>query len=320
MSSEKVIENEDKISIKRYFATNKIGDSDISLRFNPLSYFDSTMKRTSKTALLILNQTININIELFSKLWELTDLKVCADGGLNRLRNFDESFVPDYVIGDLDSAKQSNIDYYKSRGTQVILQDSQYCTDFQKSTCLINIHCNHAHILDEVAEFDTIDGLVKKEEELGSLNNDSSSHNQDIQILLLGGVGGRFDQTMATINQIWRYSVTRPQLQFVMINPEHLEFIILLKEGCNLIDYPKLDKDQELLFFGHETEKSRPGLRNVGLLPIMEPAVISTHGLKWDVLHWETDVKSKMSSSNLQVGNEGFIIETNKPLFLTLEL
>jgi thiamine pyrophosphokinase len=51
------------------------------------------------------------------RLWNNFDFKICCDGGANRL--FDgfiddkELFIPDMVIGDLDSIRVDVKDYYR---------------------------------------------------------------------------------------------------------------------------------------------------------------------------------------------------------------
>ena len=52
--------------------------------------------------LIILNQEISAE-KLFKRLVALSTIIICTDGAANRLRNFDESIIPDYIIGDFDS-------------------------------------------------------------------------------------------------------------------------------------------------------------------------------------------------------------------------
>ena len=319
-NQEKVIENPDSIFIKNVVPTN-IG-ADTHLIF-PLEYFQHQQaNRTDEdiTILLILNQQINILPGLFAKLWSNASLKVCADGGLNRLRDYEGTssrYIPDFVVGDLDSAKKENIEHYQSHGTKSVLQSSQYYTDFMKSVALINAFFNYPEVVSNLANINTVDELETIENERSKSSNGKA---KKLKVVVLGGVGGRFDQTMATINQIWNLSFQRPHMHFIIINPEHPEIIMLLKPGFNVIAYPRFTAEEEIDFFGIVTEKSRPGLRNVGILPLLNDAVITTYGLKWDVESWKTGLTTKMSSSNLQVGKEGFIIQTDKHLFVDFEL
>lgn len=344
-----VVENPDSLSISNQIS-NLIGNSgtvaNISNGLNstdsnsnttltntnlhcisPLEYFHSNKSSTNQddnknvNVLLILNQKINLLPNLFKRIWENAALKICADGGLNRLRTYNQenptfNYIPDFVIGDLDSVTNENLQYYQSLGTKKILQSSQYYTDFIKAISLINVYFNAPNIISNLDKLDDLDELEILEATIDS----SNLKFQNIKIIVVGGVGGRFDQTMATINQIWNFSISRPHIHFIILNPEHTELIMLLKPGINIIKYPKLSNTEEKALFGVLPEKSRPGLRNVGILPLLHHAIISTVGLKWDVTNWNTSITTKMSSSNLQVANEGFIIQTDKHLFIDFEL
>ncbi|KAG0680802.1 hypothetical protein C6P42_004664, partial [Pichia californica] len=239
--------------------------------------------------------------------------KICSF----ELREYDDSLIPDYLIGDLDSALQENIDYYQSKGTLLILQSSQYYTDFMKSVALINVHMNYPHILTKLSN--NIDDLEKQEEEAYN-NSKKYSLPIDINIVVVGGIGGRFDQTMSTINQIYNLSVNRPHMHFIIMNPEHTELVFLLPKGTTFVEFPRLSYTEESAIFGLHPSKSRSTLRNVGLLPILTQSILSTHGLKWDVTDWSSSITTKLSSSNLQVGTQGFIVTSDSPLFINIEL
>lgn len=300
-----VIENADSIDISSY-----IGDANYTL--SPLQLLTGNSR-----ILLILNQHITISKHLFNKIWNSASVKVCADGAINRLREYDDSLIPDYLIGDLDSALQENIDYYQSKGTLLILQSSQYYTDFMKSVALINVHMNYPHILTKLSN--NIDDLEKQEEEAYN-NSKKYSLPIDINIVVVGGIGGRFDQTMSTINQIYNLSVNRPHMHFIIMNPEHTELVFLLPKGTTFVEFPRLSYTEESAIFGLHPSKSRSTLRNVGLLPILTQSILSTHGLKWDVTDWSSSITTKLSSSNLQVGTQGFIVTSDSPLFINIEL
>jgi thiamine pyrophosphokinase len=317
MSTEKVVENLDSINVY----PDILGSYDHKI--SPLDYLNAEASNQNASALLILNQQINMPYSLFLRVWNSSKLKVCADGGINQLRKYTqlnsglESLVPDFVIGDLDSATDENLDYYASRGTVKVLQDSQYYTDLTKSVTLINAWFNHHQLIDGLSSMNTVDDLeVHEEKEHGMSTNEK----EGVNILVIGGIGGRFDQTMSAINHIWNYTISRPHLKFLIVNPEHTELIILLKPGVNFVNYKRITEEEELEIIGFNPVKSRHRLRNVGVLPLLDKAVITTKGLKWDVENWSTSVKSKMSSSNLQVGEEGFIIKTDEHVFISLEL
>lgn len=314
---EKVFENPDRVSI---FSNNNESNVQISEPFDSIidlvSYFQPAEEQSPPRALLILNQKINLFKSTFLKLWNSSTFRICADGGLNRLREFDSSLIPDFVIGDLDSVTKENLEFYKSKGTKVILQSSQYYTDFNKSISLINSYFNIPSLFSNLDSLNTIDELELKEEELSK----DHSNFKEVNIILIGGVGGRFDQSISIIHQIFKLSISKPYLNLIILNPEHFEFIFMLSGGANLIKFPRFSSAEELNLFGINYAKSRPNLRNVGILPLIENSVVSTIGLKWDVENWNTCLRSKVSSSNLQVGDEGFIIKTSNSIFMNIEL
>ncbi len=59
-------------------------------------------------ALIILN--LNCSRELLKALWEVAQIRICADGGANRLfdimGNSRADYIPAYVKGDLDSLRE----------------------------------------------------------------------------------------------------------------------------------------------------------------------------------------------------------------------
>ncbi len=55
---------------------------------------------------------------------------ICADGGANSARKL--NLIPDFIIGDLDSITQSNLDFYKAK-SKIIKITRQSDTDVEKA-------------------------------------------------------------------------------------------------------------------------------------------------------------------------------------------
>ena len=58
---------------------------------------------------------------------------------------------------------------------------------------------------------------------------------------------------------------------------------------------------------------------NVGIIPVAQPAVISTSGLEWNVQDWHTSFEYQMSTSNHIKALEVSIVTSHSVIF-TMEL
>src|SRR5262245_41670283 len=87
--------------------------------------------------IIVLNQPLH-SIPNFPLLFSTAKLRICADGGTNRLHSFDPDLSPDIIIGDLDSADPALIGRYQSQGAMVEEQDCQETTDLEKCITMID--------------------------------------------------------------------------------------------------------------------------------------------------------------------------------------
>jgi thiamine pyrophosphokinase len=124
----------------------------------------SDFNQLSKTALIILNQPIPS--KLIKDIWHKVSIRICADGGANRLMQL--NLIPDKIVGDLDSLHEDARTYYSN--VEIIHLEDQDTNDFEKCIQLIN----------DTPDID--------------------------QILAVGALGGRFDHQMANISTLYKYS------------------------------------------------------------------------------------------------------------------
>ncbi|RMZ79913.1 hypothetical protein DV738_g3069, partial [Chaetothyriales sp. CBS 135597] len=229
-------------------------------------------------AVLVLNQPINYNA-LDAVIQRATFL-VCADGGADRLRKYGDSLkngdslrLPDAIVGDFDSLTAETADYYRARGVDLLKQSEQYSTDFTKALRWIR----------EAARRSLDDG--------------------DLDVIVLGGLGGRVDQALSQIHHLYMAGREAQLLRgrIYLLSEQSLSFV--LNPGLNVIHI-------------------EPGYfeENVGIIPVCGPASITLKGFEWDVQDWPTEFGGQISTSNhirsdtLEVSFQG-----PPPLF-TLEL
>lgn len=93
------------------------------------------------TIFLITNVALQNNSILKQIIENSSDL-ICADGGANHLFNLllqnPQIKFPKTIIGDLDSISEIANDFFKSKNTEIILDDNQNENDFQKALALID--------------------------------------------------------------------------------------------------------------------------------------------------------------------------------------
>ncbi|KAJ3413488.1 hypothetical protein HDV05_007933 [Chytridiales sp. JEL 0842] len=170
-------------------------------------------------------------------------VRLCADGGANRLydglKNREErlEFLPDEIRGDLDSLRTDVRQFYESCSVPVTKLDDLYSTDLGK--CV-----RYLQELEAKEEGEKGEGVY--------------------EIVVYGAIGGRFDQTMATIHAL--HELTSLGRKVYAMSNESMA--VLLRENVK-----------------HEIHiNKRVEGPTCGLLPIgVTEARCRTSGLKWNL-------------------------------------
>lgn len=230
-------------------------------------------------ALIILNSPIE-DFEYFHRLYSHASYTLCADGGADRLRNLTTTTYPDLapdvalretlphaIHGDLDSLSDTTRTAYANLGVEISQDPDQYSTDFGKAITKV-------------------------------LTTKPSTRD----LLVLGSVGGRVDQGIGLLHELYREQRFRhPEVRFWLFSEASVS--VVLGPGRTLLHLPV---DGGLI------------TRNVGILPVYGKAVIGTKGLEWDVEGWETEMGGQVSSSN-HVVEEWVELESDREVLFTVE-
>ncbi|KGN44926.1 thiamine pyrophosphokinase 1 isoform X1 [Cucumis sativus] len=234
-------------------------------------------RRSSTYALVLLNQRLPKFTPL---LWKHAQLRLCADGGANRV--FDEfplmfphldaldvrnSYKPDVIRGDMDSIRTEVLEFYAMQGTKIFDEsEDQDTTDLHKCVAYI----------------------------LQSIPNQESN----LCILVAGALGGRFDHEIGNINVLCRFSTTR---------------IILLSDDCLIHLLPRTHHHEILVHSSVEGP-------HCGLIPIGMPSgSTTTTGLEWDLSDTEMKFGGLISTSNI-VKEEKVTVQSDSDLLWTISL
>ncbi|KAJ8521126.1 hypothetical protein ONZ45_g2172 [Pleurotus djamor] len=179
------------------------------------------------------------------------------------------SFLPHLIKGDLDSARPEVVAYYSSQGVPVIQDHDQNSTDLMKCVA----------------------ALTELENETGCAYD----------LIILGGLSGRLDQTIHTMSYMHKlrkqrdhvYVVTDDSVGWVLDSGEHT-----------------IDVDHDVLG------------PTCGLLPVgIEGTVLSTKGLRWNLSNSPSSFDGMVSTSNHLVPAHAQVwVKTSKPIWWTAEI
>ncbi|OLN87569.1 Thiamin pyrophosphokinase 1 [Colletotrichum chlorophyti] len=229
-------------------------------------------------ALIVLNQPVK-ETAVFDSLWANALTRVAADGGANRLYDLTQASRKPYngldvIIGDLDSLLHSVKEHYtkQEKPAQIIHDPDQYSTDFGKAVTWIR-----------------------------------SNHDSKVDIVALGGLGGRVDQGLSQIHHLYLFQPGSDYAEgkLYLVSGQSLTF--LLKPGRHSIWVREGGED----VFG----------KYVGIIPIGGTSYITTKGLEWDVENWETKFGGHVSTSNHVLPETKVVeIETTETVLFTIAL
>ena len=259
---------------------------------------------------------------LLRHLWSRATLRVCADGGANRLHDSfgggeggdsgggdpaeeRAQYVPDIIVGDLDSLRPEVARFYESLGSEIKVRDDQDHCDFEK--CLVEVEnwLSSSSTSSGAAEAAAAAAAAGRAGDTGaSAAGDGSeprapAARPGATVVGLGAFGGRFDHEMQAISLLHAYTSRFHRL--VLMGAGNVAF--LLEPGLSHTIEP------DLRFEGP----------TVGLIPVGGPCrTVTTEGLRWNLDGRGLEFGVCVSSSNL-VEEDVVRVTTDAPLVWTAE-
>ncbi|KAH6612792.1 thiamine pyrophosphokinase [Chaetomium sp. MPI-SDFR-AT-0129] len=262
---------------------------------------DGPRSDSDKFALVVLNQPLH-HLKITRVLWDNAHVRVAADGGANALYEAagklgDSSFDGlAAIVGDLDSLTTETQSYYESRSaksasdplTQVIHEPDQESTDFFKAVAYVRKHYHH------------------------SSGNDDANPYRPLDIVAIGGLGGRVDQGLSQLHHLYLFQPSKREYadgRVYLFSGESLTFLLHPGEHRIRVRSPLQGGEKDV--FG----------KHVGIVPIGTTSRITTRGLEWDVTDWETRFGGRISTSNHVLPETEVVeVQTTKEVLFTIAL
>lgn len=119
-------------------------------------------------------------------------------------------------------------------------------------------------------------------------------------IVILGGLSGRLDQTVHTLSLLHKLRKTREKI--FVITDDNLAWV--------------LDEGEHTIHIYHEMFGPTCGLLPVGV----QSSVISTDGLRWNITDFESSFDGLVSTSNHLLPGNDVWIKTSRPIWWAVEL
>ncbi|KAJ5698362.1 hypothetical protein N7462_000367 [Penicillium macrosclerotiorum] len=328
------------------------------MEFDPSRFFRADGS-PSPYALLVLNQPINERA--FAVLSEHTSHIVCADGASNHFYDLmkaqgkESTELPDAIVGDLDSILPSVRKHYEELGVFILQDEDKYSPDFSKCLKYLN---EHAAEIIAAPRYNARESPSNGQPPAKMRKPTQPSSDPMLDIVALGGLGGRVDQAFSQISHLYMVAQTQRELReargcqsesddeqkvvdpaaggnLYLVSEESVTFI--LQEGKNVIHTPCTNRTDlenpppsaECLSDEPEVGQKRKRAEkaeqefffeeNIGIIPLSGPTSISTKGFNWDVQDWPTKLGGQISTSNY-IRADKVEVEASKPVLFTVEL
>ena len=257
--------------------------------WHPAKYVPSSLTQRSEKpdhepfGVIILNQVFD-SIPLVINAIDRCECFVCADGGANRLLDLYEGSVASGL-----------------RKWENLRMPAAICGDLDSIQPATRAFFSDkgVRIIEDKDQYATD---LKKS--LRFVNEYMTSCAGTWDLLVFGGLSGRADQAFSQLHHLYAIDAD-PSLkhkgQTYLITTDSVLF--LLKRGLNRI---------------HSPVEGRSFTENVGIIPLGNPANVTTRGLEWDVVDWRTSFDTQVSTSN-HIRRDVVEVETTEAVLFTME-
>ena len=285
-------------------------------------------KYQQENALIVLNSKLTSPpSKIFKHLWASCALRICADGGANRLyeatknAHDKEHYIPHLIIGDLDSLHDHVREYYSHQGCKIEQDDDQDCNDLDKALSAVQSLWNQKDLNAHNVDHQKNSNETATTSTTTTTTTSSSTSSRRRKIYVYGAFGGRFDQEMAGIHAMYRYASS--DFQILLYNDETFAFLLtpsvkheirLRFHSQNIQDTTSFSENDSIMNVGEGP--------TVGLIPIScSCSSVTTSGLKWD-LDGNTPLTfgGPVFSTSNRALEEVIYIECSEPLVFTAEI
>ncbi|KAI5294041.1 hypothetical protein KEM52_004795 [Ascosphaera acerosa] len=308
--------------------------------WDPTVILDPSFAPRNPYAVIILNTPLNGNA--YRLIRQQASFVLCADGGANRLftcmrqHGEEPSHLPDAVVGDLDSIVPEVRSHYAALGVDIHHVPEQLSTDFGKALRFVNQHRKQI-LARTAAANDASEGGGGQEL-------------QQLDLVVMGGLGGRLDQAIGQLQSIYRVSCNRdPDDQYYqdgdiyLVSDSSISFFIppgrsyiytsprtVVLQALQALQPPASSSDHERDEQAAIDASAAPHMISwpqdhqylqeaSAVMPLGKPAVLTTRGFQWDVTGWESSFEGNISTSN-HLRSEVICVDTSWWVLFTAEL
>lgn len=254
-----------------------------------------------KRGLILLNTPCD-DSKFIELVWKHSHVRICADGGANRLYNLNiPTLIPNVIVGDMDSIKKETLLYYKNNvnGKCEILNqsDDQDTTDLDKALKVAHdkFKCNDIVILGQFCN------------------------------------SNRFDHSFGIIQSLFKYQTTltnekennlSKKSAIVISDNSLMQLILPIKEENNDNNGGRGGSNDKIVI--DDTQWKTHHIKAIkgshcGIIPIAGKCeIVKTEGLKYNLIEGQSlEFGHLISTSNLVMSDDVYIT-TNKPLLWTM--